>query len=126
MEQKSNKEILADMYRHIIRDLRIDLLDEYVHDDYIQHSPMLPDGKAGLLKALTYLKAMPKPVEASPSPVVRMIAEGDLVMAHLDVTFMGKRRAVIDIFRFKDGKVIDHWDVQQDVPDAMPHGNGMF
>ena len=126
MEQKSNKEILTDMYRHIIRDLRIDLLDEYVHDDYIQHSPMLPDGKAGLLKALTYLKAMPKPPEAGRSPVVRMIAEGDLVMAHLDVTFMGKRRAVIDIFRFKDGKVTEHWDVQQDVPDEMPHGNGMF
>ena len=114
------------MYRYIIRDLRIDLLDEYVHDDYIQHSSMLPDGKAGLLKALTYLKAMPKPVEAGPSPVVRMIAEGDLVMAHLDVTFMGKRRAIIDIFRFKDGKVIEHWDVQQVVPETMPHGNGMF
>ena len=69
---------------------------------------------------------VPAPFEPAPSPVIRMIAEGDLVMAHLDVTFMGKRRAVIDIFRFKDGKVIEHWDVQQDVPDEMPHSNGMF
>jgi predicted SnoaL-like aldol condensation-catalyzing enzyme len=79
-----------------------------------------------LLQALTYLKAMPKPTEPDPSPVVRMIAEDDLVMAHLDVTFMGKRRAIVDIFRFKDGKVIEHWDVQQEVPETMPHGNGMF
>jgi predicted SnoaL-like aldol condensation-catalyzing enzyme len=43
MEQKSNKQLLTEMYRYIIRDHRIDLLDEYVHDDYIQHSPMLPD-----------------------------------------------------------------------------------
>ena len=70
MEQKSNKEILADMYRHIIRDLRIDLLDVYVHDDYIQHSPMLPDGKVGLLKALTYLKAMPKSTSSVDKTVI--------------------------------------------------------
>lgn len=126
METRSNKQIVADCYRDIIRDQKLELLDDYVHDDYIQHSTMLKDGKAALLEALNYIKAMPKPAEPGPSPIVRMIAEDDLVMAHLDITFMGKRLAVVDIFRLKDGKVIEHWDVQQEVPDVMPHGNGMF
>jgi len=126
METKSNKQIVADFYRDIIRDQKLELLDEYVHDNYIQHSPMLKDGKASLLEALNYLKAMPKPAVPGPSPIARMIAEDDLVMAHLDISFMGKRRAVVDIFRLKDGKVVEHWDVQQDVPEVMPHGNGMF
>jgi len=126
MEQKTNKQIVAGFYRDIIRDQKSDLLDEYVHDEYIQHSPMLRDGKSGLREALNYLKAMPKPAEPGPSPIVRMIAEEDMVMVHLDIIFMGKQRAVIDIFRLKDGKVSEHWDVQQDVPDVMPHGNGMF
>lgn len=126
MEQKSNKQVVTAFYRHIIRDQNLDLLDEYVHDDYIQHGPMLKDGKEGLLEALSYLKAMPKPAEPGPSPVVRMIAEGDLIMAHLDVTFMGKRRAITDIFRVKEGKLAEHWSVEQDVPDIMAHENGMF
>jgi predicted SnoaL-like aldol condensation-catalyzing enzyme len=126
METKSNKQIVANFYRDIIRDQKLELLDEYVHDNYIQHSPMLKDGKAALLEALNYLKTLPKPVEPGPSPIVRMIAENDMVVAHLDISFMGKRRAVVDIFRLKDGKVIEHWDVQQDVPEVMPHGNGMF
>lgn len=104
METKSNKQIVGNFYRDIIRDQKLELLDKYVHDNYIQHSPMLKDGKAALAEALNYLKTIPKSAEPGPSPVVRMIAEDDLVMAHLDVSFIGQCRAVV----------------------AMPHGNGMF
>src|ERR1700744_64647 len=116
MEQKSNKQIVTEVYRNIIRDLNLSLIDEYVHDDYIQHSPTLRDGKAGLVEALTYLKSFPKPEGEMPSPIVRMIAEDDLVMVHLDVKFAGKRMAVVDIFRLKDGKLAEHWSVEQEVP----------
>jgi len=126
MEPKNNKQIVADFYLDIIRDQKIELLDQYVHDKYIQHSPMLRDGKAALLEALNYLKLMPKPAESVPSPVVMMIGEGDRVIALLDITFMGRRMAVVDIFKLKDGKIVEHWDVQQKVPKTMPHMNGMF
>ena len=126
METKSNKQIVANFYRDIIRDQKLELVDNYVHDDYIQHSPMLKDGKGALLEALNYLKAMQKAAEPGSSPIVRMIAEDELVVVHLDISFMRKRRAGVDNFRLKDSKVIEHWDVQQDVPEAMPHGNGMF
>ena len=126
MEQKSNKQIVADFFRYIVRYQQLELIDQYVHDDYIQHGPMLKDGKAGLLEALSYLKNFPKPHEDAPSPIVRMIEDGDMVMAHLDVSFAGKRMAVIDIFRLKDGKLAEHWSVEQQVPEVMAHNNGMF
>jgi predicted SnoaL-like aldol condensation-catalyzing enzyme len=111
MEQKSNKQIVLECYRKIIRDLDLSLVDSYVREDYIQHSPTVKDGKAGLLEMLAFLKTLPKSTEQGPSPIIRVIADGDLVAAHLDIKFMGQRVAVIDLFRLQDGKIAEHWDV---------------
>lgn len=116
MEQKSNKTIVLECYRKIIRDLDLSQVDSYVHDDYIQHSPTVKDGKAGLLEMLEFLKKLPQPAEPGPSPIIRAIAEGDLVAVHLDIQFMGQRVAVIDLFRIADGKIAEHWDVGQTLP----------
>src|ERR1700761_5753824 len=117
METKSNKTIVLECYRKIIRDLDLSLVDEYVSDNYIQHSPTVKTGKAGLLEMLNFLKMIPKPAGEQPSPIIRVIAEDDLVAVHLDVKFMGKRVAVVDIFRIADGKLAEHWDVGQTIPD---------
>ena len=113
MEQKSNKTIVLECYRKIIRDLDLALVDSYVSDNYIQHSPTVKDGKEGLLEMLTFLKKLPKPAEQGPSPIIRVIADGDLVAVHLDIKFMGQRVAVIDIFRVFNGKIAEHWDAGQ-------------
>lgn len=113
MEQKSNKQIVLECYRKIIRDLDFSLVDTYISDNYIQHSPTVKDGKAGLLQMLGFLKTLPQPAEHGPSPIIRTIAGGDLVAVHLDVKFMNQRVAVVDIFRVTDGKIAEHWDVGQ-------------
>ncbi|MGZ3873216.1 MAG: nuclear transport factor 2 family protein [Mucilaginibacter sp.] len=113
MEQKSNKTIVLECYRKIIRDLDLSLVDSYVHDDYIQHSPMVKDGKAGLLEMLEFLKKLPQPAKPEPSPIIRAVEEGDLVAVHLDIQFMGQRVAVVDLFRLAGGKIAEHWDVGQ-------------
>jgi predicted SnoaL-like aldol condensation-catalyzing enzyme len=113
MEPKSNKTIVLACYRKIIRDLDLALVDDYVHDNYIQHSPTVKDGKAGLLEMLQFLKTLPKPTEQGPSPILRTIADGNLVAVHLDLKFMGQRIAVLDVFSVKDGKLAEHWDVGQ-------------
>ena len=113
MELKSNKTIVRECYRKIIRDLDLSLVDSYVKDDYIQHSPTVKNGKAGLLEMLHFLKTLPKPAEETPSPVIRLIGEGDLVAVHLNVGFMGRRMAVIDLFRLEDGLLAEHWDAGQ-------------
>ncbi|MDB5008052.1 MAG: putative SnoaL-like aldol condensation-catalyzing enzyme [Mucilaginibacter sp.] len=117
MEQKSNKTIVRECYRKIIRDLDLSLVDTYIRKDYIQHSPTVKDGRAGLLEMVDFLKTIPRPKEESPSPVIRVIAEGDLVAVHLDIQFMGKRAAVIDLFRLENGQIAEHWDGSQLIPD---------
>ncbi|MDP9077520.1 MAG: hypothetical protein M3O71_08870 [Bacteroidota bacterium] len=128
MEQKSNKTIVLECYRKIIRDLDLGLVDCYVSDNYIQHSPTVKDGKEGLLEMLAFLKKLPKPPESHPSPIIRVIADGDLVATHLDVKLMGKRYAVVDLMRLEFGKLKEHWDVgqvqpeRQDGPITMTNG----
>jgi predicted SnoaL-like aldol condensation-catalyzing enzyme len=117
MEQKSNKTIVLECYRKIVRDLDISLVDRYIKEDYIQHSPTIKSGRTGLLEMLTFLKTLPKPAEIMPSPIVRVIADGNFVAVHLDVRFMGKRMAVIDLYRLENGKLAEHWDALQLQPE---------
>jgi predicted SnoaL-like aldol condensation-catalyzing enzyme len=113
METKSNKTIVLECYRKIIRDMDLSVINDYVHEDYIQHSPTVKDGRSGLVEMLTFMKSLPKPAEKSPSPIIRVIADGDLVAIHLDVKFMGKHIAVVDLMRLRDGKLAEHWDASE-------------
>ena len=114
MNNNSNKKLVLDFYKKVIGERNADLIDHYVNDQYIQHSPSLKDGKEGLREAIEYLKLLPKPPEQK-SPIVLAIAEGDSVMLLLDLNFMGKHLSVADLFKVIDGKINEHWDAIQDI-----------
>jgi predicted SnoaL-like aldol condensation-catalyzing enzyme len=118
MTQSSNKAIVLAALKHLVGQLDTSCIDTYVSDQYVQHSPTVPDGKAGLLQMLEYLKLMPQPAERR-SPVVRAIADGDFVMLHMDLVFMGKRMAVVDLYRLTDGRLAEHWDASQHQPEQV-------
>lgn len=124
MTAKSNKDLVLYFYKEVIGNRKIELLDEIVHENYIQHSPNVKDGREGLREALEFLKQMPEPKEKK-SPILRAIAEDDLVMLHLYVEFMGKKLMIMEIFRIEDNKIAEHWSVEQEVPEKMMHNNGM-
>ncbi|WP_020530896.1 ester cyclase [Flexithrix dorotheae] len=124
MEIQSNKNIVELFYRKVIGDRDLEVIEELVSEDYIQHSPMTRDGKSGLIEAITYLKTFPKPAETK-SPIVRIIEDGELVMAFLDLAWMGKKMAVVDIFRIKQGKLCEHWDVIQEQPEEVPNSSSI-
>ena len=57
-----------------------------------------------------------------------IVAEGDLVVLHLNskADEKDRGRAIVDIFRVENGKIVEHWDVTQDVPEKTANGNTKF
>jgi len=98
-------------------------LEAHVAEDYIQHNPQVPDGRAGLIGFVQSLNALEGGVEISP---VRVLADGDFVAVHSEARFGTDHVAVLDLFRFEDGLAVEHWDVIQPIPTEMAHNNGMF
>jgi len=130
-DPKVNRETSLRNYRDYVGGIAkgdiLAAIDEWFHPDYKQHSPIIADGKQG---AIDYLKEeWGKP--NAPKPVLgpqRVVAEGDYVLVHYMYSLEGlpTKEAHIDIFKFKDGKIIEHWDVKQKVPDHAENQNGMW
>jgi len=72
------------------------------------------DGREGLSEMVEFLKTLPPPAETDKSPIVHLIEQGDLVVAHLHLHFMGKDIRVIELFRVQGGKAAEHWDVTEE------------
>ena len=95
-----------------------------VSDDYTQHNPTIGDGPGPAIEMLT-----PK-FDASPDArfeVQRILVDGDLAMVHVKASRPGAAdAAVADIYRFEDGRIVEHWDVLQQVPVHAVHDHPMF
>ncbi len=95
----------------------------YFGSPYLQHNPMIPDGADDLPKVIA---ALPANFKYEPGIIV---ADGDIVMIHGLYTGWGPKPLVtVDIFRVKDGKLVEHWDVmQEEVPASQTKsGRPMF
>ena len=115
MEQ--NKQTVARVF-DAFRAGDVDALDDLIVVGYVQHNPQAGNG----LQAVKDFFAPIGPVDVD---VHRVVAEGDLVTVHANYkTF---NMAGVDIFRLnKDGKIIEHWDVLQPIPETTASGNDMF
>ena len=114
---ESNKETVA-LLLDAFRAGDTEAFGAFIVDDYKQHNPMAGDG----LQAVKSFFAQFGPVDVE---VHRVIAEGDFVVVHCHYKTFNS--AGVDIFRFNgDGKIIEHWDVLQEVPATTASGNDMF
>jgi predicted SnoaL-like aldol condensation-catalyzing enzyme len=96
----------------------------YVVEDYIQHNPNIPDGRAIAIEMLE-----PKfSSQTARFEIKRILVDGNLAAIHLHGRFSPDHPggAVVDLFRLENGKIVEHWDVLQAVPEKSINPHPMF
>lgn len=119
---KNNKEIIEILCTTVFQRHDFSRLDEIMRDDYIQHNPDVPQGKAGFKY---FFEVTFKAIPDFSYSMKQIVAEGDMVMmycttsgTHTGGEWLSKPATgnrlnfnVVDIFRIQDGKIAEHWDV---------------
>jgi len=124
-QMAANKKAVMQFYDTAINKKDFEAAVKFIGPRYVQHNPGAADGIEGFKAFIGFLR------EKFPnyhSEIKRAFADGDYVILHVhNVREPGTRgRAIVDIFKLEKGKVVEHWDVAQDIPEKMPHNNGMF
>jgi predicted SnoaL-like aldol condensation-catalyzing enzyme len=120
---ESNKQVVLKVLSGAFVERDVTVVNQYFSPDYVQHNPNIPNGPKAIADLIPTLK---KDLAYEFGMVV---AEGDLVMVHGRYVGWGPKPLVaVDIFKVKNGKVIEHWDVMQEEVAAAEtaSGNPMF
>jgi len=98
----------------------------YAGASYRQHNPLIEDGMEGVRKFVTWIMANHPDAHGE---IKRVFADGDYVILHSHwhgLSDNPRGEAVVDIFRLEDGKMVEHWDVIQPIPETAANNNTMF
>ena len=122
---EANKKIVVDFYNKGLNDKDFDAAAKYFGPRYVQHNPGAANGPEGFKRLVGFLK---EKFPNSRNEIKRVIAEGDLVVLHVHSKRSpeDRGRAIVDIFKVESGKIVEHCDVVQDVPEKSANDNTMF
>jgi len=122
---EANKRKAIAFYRTAYMGDPASAVEMYVGAEYIQHNPLVGDGKQAFID---YFTEMAEQYPGKEIEFVRAVAEGDLVALHTHQTWPGNEEYVtMDFFRFDAaGRIIEHWDAMQEVPIETRNGNPMY
>ncbi len=120
-----NKKIVKEFYECAINKKDFETASKYLGPRYIQHNQRAADGADGLKDFIRLLRIK---FPGAHSEIKQIFADGDYVILHVHaVRDEGTRgAAVVDIFRLQDNKIVEHWDVHEDILEKASNMNGMF
>lgn len=123
--EDANRKLVVDFYETFFNRHDVDMAAEAIADNYIQHNPYVADGKAPFVD---FFRKVFKDNPASGARIIRSATDGDLVFLHVHSrrTPDDRGTAGVDIFRVRDGRIVEHWDVNQKVPESPANTNTMF
>jgi predicted SnoaL-like aldol condensation-catalyzing enzyme len=122
---EANKKIVLAFYEAGLNQKDFDAASKFIGERYVQHNPLIADGIDGFKTFVGFLKQTFPNLRGE---IKRVFADGDFVILHAHgIRVPGQRgSAIIDIFRLDDGKIVEHWDVMQTIPEDAVNSNGMF
>jgi len=115
---EANKTVVADFVNTILVNGDMSQISKFIDpddDDYLQHNPGVADGLNGLGQALGELAKQGMPMVFSKNHLV--IGEGDFVLAISEGEFLKEHVAFYDLFRLANGKIVEHWDTIEMIPE---------
>ena len=124
-QEEANRNAVLAFYEKGLNQKDVDAALAYVGDRYVQHNPNAADGPEGFRKFIGFLR---EKFPNSHSEIKRSFVDGDTVILHVHaVREPGTRgNAIVDIFKLENGKIVEHWDVVQPIPDNPANNNTMF
>ena len=125
LDLQVNKQNAIEFYKMAYLGNPAEAVEKYVGAEYIQHNPLVGDGKQPFID---YFTEMHRDYPDKSITFVRAVAEGDLVALHTHQVWPGNDQYVtMDFFRFDDnGKIVEHWDAMQQIPEVTKNGNTMY
>ena len=124
-QEEANRKAVLAFYEKGLNQKDADSALAYVGDRYVQHNPNAADGPEGFKKFIGFLR---EKFPNSHSEIKRSFVDGDYVILHVNaVREPGtKGNAIVDIFKLENGKIVEHWDVVQPIPENPANNNTMF
>ena len=123
--EERNRAFVINFYDLVFNKHDLKATEDMVSEGYIQHNPHFPTGRAAFIEILA------KRFKQNPETHARIVhsaVDGDLVWLHVH-SVGGPRdrgRAIVNVFRVAGGKIVEHWDVVQPVPETSDNDNTMF
>ena len=123
---EANKALAVSLIEDVLMGRDPSKITEYISaDGYAQHNPQIKDGLGGIVEAIETLTAQNNMFKYT--KLHKVLGEGNFVLTVSEGEWGGKSHAFYDLFRMKNGRIVEHWDVIQEIPtEGLAHQNGMF